>query len=187
MRIALSKPTASEPAPRFVTTGLSEKERDATATLARSLGGLDNYVRDFHAALALFDFAEAQALNSEAHDTIQWCFIACRDGAMTIYHFGQTLQYVREALRSCPTIKSLVDPKLLRLTSKKFDARFPDFIPLRNAIAHRSELWKNVANSIKNALTGVHTGPPIVVANLCVEKQVVSRHGGLHSLTYQRL
>jgi hypothetical protein len=83
---------------------------------------------------------------------------------MTIYHFGRTLHYVRAALGSCPTANSLVDPAPLRLTSKKFDAQFPDFISLRHAIAHASDLWKNVTSFIKNALTGVLAGLPIVIA-----------------------
>ena len=165
-------------APRLITTGLAEKERKDTSTLARSLGSLDNYLRDFHAALTLFDFAVAS-------DNTQWCFIACRDGAMTIYHFGRTLQNVRAALGSCPTVNSLIDSKSLRLVAKKFDARFPDFEHLRHAIAHSSELWKNVASFIKNAVTGRHDGPLVVVAKnsrIAMHNNLVNRQ---FSMSYE--
>ena len=164
MEAPLSEPIVSEPSPRLITTGFEKKEREATSSLVRSLGDLDNYVRDFHAALTLFDFAEPQWLNAEQDHVKQWSFIACRDGAMTIYHFGQTFQHIRAALGSCPTINSLVDSQHLRLTNKKFESQFPDFEGLRHAIAHASDLWKNVSSFARNAFTGKLTGPLVVAA-----------------------
>ena len=186
----LSEPIESDPLPQLVTTGLPERERHATFSLVRLLHNLDEYTQQFHAALNLFDFALSQVLNPEQRHVRQWLFIACRDGAMTIFHFGQTLKYVKAALGSCRTVNSLVDSQSLRLVSKKFDARFPDIESLRNAGAHASELWKNITSLTRNALAGRLNEPFITATevedviiqgnlsnrqfSMTIEKQLVS-------------
>ena len=105
---------------------------------------------------------------------------------MTIYHFGRTLRHLRAALGSCPTVNSLVDPQSLRLVSRKFEARFPDFERLRHAIAHSSDLWKNVASFTRNAFTGGLTGPLIVVAKgarIVMHNNLVNRQ---FSMTFEK-
>jgi len=77
---------------------------------------------------------------------------------LTIYHFGQALQYIRDGLGACPTARSQIETNLLKLAQKKFNAYFSEFEDLRHAIAHVSELWKNVQNFAKNAITGHISG-----------------------------
>lgn len=101
----------------------------------------------------------------------QWCNIACRDGALTVYHFGETLKHVRSAMKDAKSIADMVDPNSLRLVTKKFESSFPDAEALRHAIAHASDLWRNVFHYLKNAITGKVTSGTISISGTNVALQ----------------
>ncbi len=59
---------------------------------------------------------------------------------MTIYHFGRTLEGIREAFKDAPALRSYVNHPELRAAYKQFTSDFPSFIALRHAISHSAEL-----------------------------------------------
>lgn len=178
----MSNLITSDPAPHIVTTAIPKAEYDATLRLARSLNDLHRYVQSFKSALRLFDFSRERQIASAQETAVKiqqlmsnpdpkaaremideslihsdWCNIACRDGAMTLYHFGKTLHNIRAALGECKTVNSMVEPAPLRHATKQFEGAFPDFEAMRHAIAHANELWKNVAKYLQNAIRGGYT------------------------------
>lgn len=143
--------------------GLPEKERDSVGILSHLLGALDQHHIDFASALSLFDFCETtmdkDALKEELKiDTLGWLYVAARDGAMTIHHFGTTLQNIREGLGFCPTIKAWAETGALRISAKKFDSLFPGFPDLRHALAHSADIMKTTERFEKHAFRGNFKG-----------------------------
>ena len=136
-----------------------EPEREHSWILQSRLEDLDRYVRQFEAALNLFDISREQR-RSEALgvQSGHWMFIAARDGAMTIYHFANTLQYIRSLLRSCPTIKALVNAPSLRKTTELFQTQFPHVKTMRHALAHSAELSRSPKHFKKNSFKGDYEG-----------------------------
>jgi hypothetical protein len=125
----------SDHIPQFFAVQCPAAERDANDHLELLLSKLDTYAQDFQAAIALFELAERELatlraqlertrtpqLNYTALMRMRWQFIAARDGAMTIFHFGKTMEAIRSsALRECPTVRSLVQKQPLRNADNLF-------------------------------------------------------------------
>lgn len=68
--------------------------------------------------------------------------IPIRDAAMTAYHFGKTIEAIRESnLKKCPTFRALVDQGQLRQQWRLFTkSRFPHYARMRHAVAHHGEV-----------------------------------------------
>lgn len=121
------------------------------------LGDLNSYVRDFGAALDLFDMCIARAmalekgglpehsLRKEKDKTRRWKFMAARDGAMTVFHFGKTLQAINDQVFPCGPILSLINENALRQAAKQFGKDHPRFEAVRHSIAHLAEFKANAA------------------------------------------
>ena len=174
----MSEPYFNERPPRLYVKGLPEEERDAADTLFFLILDLDKYACNFEAAINLFEFARAEALTAGHNQAVQWSFIAARDGAMTIYHFGQALQHMRNTLGLCPTVKSLVDPRVLRLAGKKFNSRFRDYESLRHAVAHSGDFWRQGVDVIRNAMKKLRVGPFVLVsknAHVVIRESLLDR------------
>jgi hypothetical protein len=68
-------------------------------------------------------------IESEWFTRRSWEMMAARDGALTIYHFGQALAAIVPAVRQCAAIVDHVDYMALRLARKSFKAAFPSYVP----------------------------------------------------------
>jgi len=189
-----------DPTPVIATKQIPIEEYAATLRLQRSLQSLHTYSNSFRTALRLFDFAGEQlsASTSDMASHVQkmiaepdpkaaseyldrvmtynaWRNIACRDGAMSLYHFRKAMHYITGD-SDCKTVKALIEPQHTRLAIKRFDAAFPDFEALRHAIAHQSELWKGLGGYLKNSIRGGYTKGSISVKG----------ESGLSSMTNHR-
>jgi hypothetical protein len=132
-------------------------ESESAKLLDFHLSRLKSYQKDFRNALSLYcfcrDWAEAAA------GIRDWTWIPARDAAMTIYHFGCTLENLVTNLNGIPTVRDLVDHKKRRQAGKRFNKAFPKWQDLRHAIAHDGELYKDPQAQAKNQLTGgLHLG-----------------------------
>jgi hypothetical protein len=91
----------------------------------------------------MFELAERQLVELRAQRLqtsypwqmrMRWQFIAARDGAMTIFHFGMTMEAIRSSvLRKCCTVSSLIEHQPLRVPFAGWTARrgaFEDQRPL---------------------------------------------------------
>lgn len=140
--------------------GLPEAERDAGRTLARHVEELYQYMERFDAAVELFDFAIRETLNDdnqEVSKTIrEWPFMAGRDGAMTIYHFGMVLRALNDQLPNCPTAFRNVPRPKLGEANYLYKTAFPAMEQIRNAVGHEAELSLTTNQIAQHALDGPH-------------------------------
>ena len=65
-----------------------------------------------------------------------WELMAAREGALTIYHFGQGLAAIAPAVRKCSFIADRVDHAALRRARKSFKAAFPSHDAIRHVVGH---------------------------------------------------
>jgi hypothetical protein len=78
-----------------------------------------------------------------ATDTLGgWQSIAARDGALSIYHFGSTIEAIRHSLPSCPALNALVDHTVLRTAHAQFRKEFPRIEAVRHVVAHVADFTK---------------------------------------------
>jgi hypothetical protein len=112
------------------------------------LRGLLVYCRGFQVALSLFDFSDARIEAMKGLDQVElslplreWQFLAGRDGAITIFHFGKAMGQIRKVIfESCPVLASRLDRKAFKSVVGSFDKAFPKWEAIRHAVAHHAEL-----------------------------------------------
>ena len=145
---------------RIKTESLPEAEREHAAVIGSSLDDLDGYLNNFAAALSLFDSCDNASGEAGPHrgTYISWMMIAARDGAMTIYHFGKTIDGIRQSLGLCPTLRGLVSRPSLKTAGKLFARHFPSFEKLRHGVAHAGEQSSTLRARRKHALRGDYAG-----------------------------
>lgn len=131
--------------------GMPAAEQHSAMLLMFQLLQLNAYTNQFNAAVALLGLVEMQtdALPQSTTRTIDetrnrhvlklWCEMAGRDAAITVFHFGKTLGFVRRSLDKMPSICSGVNFVELREVSKQFHRSFPDFEMMRHAVGHSAE------------------------------------------------
>ncbi|RVG68165.1 hypothetical protein [Sinorhizobium meliloti] len=144
--------------PSFKLSTIPEEEHEIATHLSFLLYKLHTYAEDFLSGLLLFDNVGtlAERAGPEYERIVsKWLFIAARDGAMTIFHYGKVLHLIRSSMGKCPAFRSRVDVDALRQCARDFDAAFPLYIQIRNAIAHAGEmlqLEKQKQHSISGAI-----------------------------------
>lgn len=159
---------------------LPQPEQDAGRLVRDGLEQLAGYVRDFAAALSLFDFSTEQSrflieqgiqrpLNEREKTFLavssSWPFVPARDGAMTIYHFGITLEGIRRSLGLCPSLGKFVDHQAFRSCQRAFREKFPAAVKLRDAVAHAADKLASPNKYAEHAFRGGYEGPAIDAAN----------------------
>jgi hypothetical protein len=87
--------------------------------------------------------AERQRLRDDLHPQMdvyrRWLFIAARDGAVTIYNLGKTMEGIRANLKNCPSLNAMVDQETLSESTRILRQRFPRFEGFRHMVAHAAE------------------------------------------------
>jgi hypothetical protein len=152
-------------APRFERERLPDNEKEPTRTLEQTLWSLHWYCDSFADAIHLSDFCQ-QNLEKAKTESVDkrllmrwrsWRRLAGRDGAMTIFHFGKSIEGAGKTLGACPTVLRGLDKSKLRSAKKMFADLFPNYEVIRHAIAHEGELWstptkmeKNIVNKPEN-------------------------------------
>jgi len=87
--------------------------------------------------------AKANGENWTLRPEFNWKRVAGRDGAMTIYHFHIALSGIQETVAECPTLSATIDRSLFRSANKLLRKYFPDYIDIRDAVAHTAETTRN--------------------------------------------
>lgn len=104
-----------------------------------NLDRLVRYAEDFSAALSLFNFCN----RFDDRLTGKWAFVPARDGGMTIYHIGKTIELTRSALKRAPTLDRILDQDAISAASRQYRTAFETFEKVRHAISHSSELYRD--------------------------------------------
>jgi hypothetical protein len=104
-------------------------------------------------------FEEVRALREQQKDATekhllyaQWQMIAARDGAMTLYHFGVSVQYVGALVRKIPQIDQHVEQEKLREARKILKKHFPGFKAIRHTVSHLSDFMGSIEEFKKHSL-----------------------------------
>src|SRR5438067_575630 len=130
------------------------------------LRGLLLYSRGFQVALSLFDFAKANVPEKGKEPEVglpfnEWMYVAGRDGALTIFHFGKALCEIRDVIfQQCPALKSFLEPKAFKSIVGSFNIAFPRWEAVRHAIAHDGELHTNPIQAEEHYVHGPAAGIP---------------------------
>ncbi|MEA2882193.1 MAG: hypothetical protein QOH32_1449 [Bradyrhizobium sp.] len=154
---------------------LPEEEHEAASHIERLLSLLATYEVRFLAALSLFDKSEEEmsklfgllahrrevgdprSISPEFATVTEWMAMAARDGAITIYHFGNTIEAIRKALPNCPTMNARVEHSILRGASRFFRTEFPRYEAIRHVISHAADFAATPASIAAHS----HRGGPI--------------------------
>jgi hypothetical protein len=150
--VPISSPS---PAPPMIDGDhIPNDEREAVRHLYGILFLLGWYEQQFRHALALFDgcvqgrspppetpnlLPKYPIIEAEWNTLNAWETMAARDGAMSIYHFGQALIAIAPWLRNCPTPRACVDHAVIRLARKSFFAALPSYNAIRHAVGHAAD------------------------------------------------
>jgi hypothetical protein len=110
----------------------------------------------FASAIMLFDFcmdgikAEKSGQPRSKLPLAEWRRMAGRDAGMTMYHFGMTIETVRQFANKSPWLPEQIDLKVMREAKKLMNASFPGWDQVRHAIAHRADFFIDPAQSEKH-------------------------------------
>lgn len=139
-------------------SSLPESQQSAARAVDYALAGLDYYALNFKAALDLFDSCK---LHLRKHTTKEskkwrdWQFIAARDGALSIYHFGWSMTAIDESLALCPNLRKHIAISERRKFRKLFNCHFPNNMkPVRDSIGHAAAKARNPRDYFNHAFTG---------------------------------
>jgi hypothetical protein len=104
-------------------------ERKAAAHLQNVLFHFSYYYHEFRAAVELYDHSNIEGARASLTDAESWAqdwmSLAARDGAMTIYHFGEALKALGTCFKDCPTLRKHIDHDALRSARKLMEKYFP--------------------------------------------------------------
>ena len=112
----MPKPRSSldKPPNLFTDDELSGEEVDVIWNVNISLRRLMEYTDDFRAALALFDSCNnGLAADYKAPWLRKWREMAGRDGGMSLWHFGRTIEGVLELVGQYPILTNRTDPDVV--------------------------------------------------------------------------
>jgi hypothetical protein len=171
-----------EMAPEISTKDIPAQEHAAIAHLNDALGQFSSHVQQFDAALKLFDFCQVELSKSNSGGSLnpcfQWQFIAARDGAMAIFHFGKAMEHIAAFLWKCPTVLGKIDKKQCRAARKALGGLVPGFEAVRHSVAHAGELMKDEETSDLHSVS---------IPQRLVEKMVLTNclQGRLFQNTYE--
>jgi hypothetical protein len=107
-----------------------------------------------HSRQAEWEITDFPTREHASWTTHHWTMMAARDGALTIYHFGSTIDGIKRSLPSCPALNGQVDRQKLRNTSKLLNAKFPGYIAIRNVVSHYGDFSKTMAAQTSHAVKG---------------------------------
>lgn len=79
---------------------------------------------------------------------VSWRFTAAHEGALLIFHFGKSLEAVRDQLSKSPAIAA--DRLIIRRALKTYRGNFPNAEIIRHATAHAGELQNTPAKLRKS-------------------------------------
>jgi hypothetical protein len=139
----------------FVPVGLPEAEQQVIYHLRDNLSSLGRFVESLRSAVALFDVTPriSQQQNDDAAKTLvqEWSFIAARDGAMMIYHFGKVWQVIPALVKQSPLVDRHVNPAELKAVGRAFETSFPTWAAVRKGVAHMGDFSKDAGNVAAHA------------------------------------
>ena len=94
---------------RFDLSKFPVAEQPHIQNVDRSLDNLPRYANTFGLAVDLLNFCRQNRATLPRPLWMGWMGIAGRDGAMTLYHFDETMDGIASSMDQVPTLKANVD------------------------------------------------------------------------------
>src|SRR4051812_35353274 len=153
--------TSADRPPTINIAALPPEEQIITAwEISNGLRNLSRYCRGFQIAMSLFDFSKAETVRFEA-DGIkpslpfqEWMYLAGRDAAITIFHFGKAISIIRRTIfDNCPELAAKLDESEFQKVISFFKKRFPRWEGIRHTVAHAAEMALDPAEAPKHFIS----------------------------------
>jgi len=141
--------------PQLDITPLPPEEHDLAKHIGFLLASLTRYEKTLWSAVALFDSSHAEnsrlalevsegkldwhTLNLATNTLGEWQMMSAREGALAIYHFGKTIEAIRQTLRSTPVLDAKLNQNELRQGAQLFRHYFPRFEAIRHVVSHAAD------------------------------------------------
>lgn len=137
---------------------LPHDDQHAAVLLCGNLIILHRYSQNFTAAVGLLDYLDGLRLGFPPNDNRTqvfqlWRDMACRDGVMTLYHFGEVLTALRRNPLPNPVVDRVDGPRI-RNAAGHFAKHFPDIRKARNGVGHVAEMTSSLRGFEKHAVNG---------------------------------
>src|SRR5262245_13588954 len=97
----------------------------------------------------------AMKAHGQSQKYLHWQFIAARDAAMTVYHFGIILHAIRSQLGRYPTLLAAVNTKKIKEAYTRFLHAFPRAELIRHCIAHTADTQADAQEIVNNRVGGM--------------------------------
>jgi hypothetical protein len=144
--------------------GLSEQDDDATRLMNAAVLSLRYHVEGFAATLELYRFSRSRPANVKSQVAWDWQWIAIHDAAMRIWFLRDAMEILRKhRVPACASIAPHVNSFAMEAAVNLFDAHFPEFKKMRNAVAHAPGLELTGKGPI--AADGLYAGPQLKDGN----------------------
>lgn len=181
--------------PQFPMNQLPPDQREASLHAHRLLNNLVTYERNLLAAVLLVDCCEREwsylaslyaskvtkgvvTLGMDVETVSEWMSMAARDGAMSIYHFGNTLAAVWQVAKSVPVLATNIDFDTIRLANREFREAFPRYEAIRHTVSHAADFQRSGKEYRKHARSG-----PLTTKNVSATADI-SLSGSLLQRTF---
>jgi hypothetical protein len=112
----------------------------------------------FGDALSLMEFAR----RSSNFDQLPWTAVAARDGAITVFNFGKSIEIIIANTSRCETLMGKIDHEQLRTAGRLLRQHFPRFEGIRHSITHMAEFHSSVAKIRSHRVTKHPQGDPLI-------------------------
>ena len=151
---------ALQPPPPLRLLKVPEEERRAVNAIDLALITVYSSTRNFAAAVDLFSTTRAQKTSGNPIRSVEWMMIAARDGAMSIFHFGDVIQRINKQFGTCPTLAAHIDRSQMKAANKALRTHFPQFEKIRHAVGHTGEFNMTGGTVVQGpaVVGGIHIG-----------------------------
>ena len=130
---------------------LADHERSSGQSFFDNMLMLQRWSFDFSSSAGLFDWASKPPATDMKG---QWCFIAARNGALALRHFGESLAAARESLVRVSRWQEAVEADLLDDVQNEFRKRFPGVEKLRTTLCTLSDSDAEAHGKVNDCLFG---------------------------------
>lgn len=150
-------------------------ERDFVSMVNQNLEQLSSVLNNFRSAVRLYQFSASINVvpnNYNYHpkpriypdkEISDWRFIAARDGAMTLYHFSEVMQFLRNVRARSVSLYENLDHDIYKQANQKMESLVPNLEKIRHSVAHVTDKTRSVELHDKHALRESHKGLGIAV------------------------
>ena len=138
------------------------EQRGEIRLLNLALVFMGRYVERFASAIDLFEYSRDQSSASPRRGAWRfraWQSIAARDAVMSIFHFRNAMLAANNFANTLSHVVTQLNRRALGEAHSLFERLFPDFVAMRQSVAHAGELYKTKAKADLHKTTGEYIGP----------------------------